>query len=69
MFYSLFTATSISSIHKITKTRKSETLNKMESDTEGSTIQGSKDREIKLISRKVSKKTKGIQKKKLVVTM
>ena len=37
----------------------------MEGDTEDSTVQGSKDREIKLISRKASRKIKGIQKKKL----
>ena len=62
MCFSLFTLTSIYSIHKITKIRNSETLNKMESDTEDSTVQCSKDREIELISRKVSRKRKGIQK-------
>ena len=36
----------------------------MEGDTEDSTASGSKDREIELISRKVSRKRKGIQKKK-----
>ena len=36
----------------------------MESDTEDSAVQGSKDKEIVLIS-KVSRKKKGIQKKKL----
>ena len=62
MCFSLFTLTSIYSIHKITKIRNSETLNKMEGDTEDSTVQCSKDREIELISRKVSRKRKGIQK-------
>ena len=37
----------------------------MEGDKEDSTVQGSKDRDIELISRKVSRKGKGIQKKKL----
>ena len=37
----------------------------MVGDAEDSTVQGSKDREIELISRKVSKKRKGIQKRKL----
>ena len=36
-----------------------------EDDTEDSTVQGSKDREMELISRKVQRKRKGIQKKKL----
>ena len=57
--------TSIHSIHKITKIRNSETLNKMEGDTEDSPVQGLKDKEIQLISRKLSRKGKGIQKKKL----
>ena len=37
----------------------------MEGDTEDSTVQGPKDREIELISKKVSRKGKGIPKKKL----
>ena len=37
----------------------------MEGEKEDSTVQGSKDREIELISRQVSRKGKGIQKKKL----
>ena len=37
----------------------------MEGDAEDSTVQGSKDREIDLISRKVSRKRKDIEKKKL----
>ena len=37
----------------------------MEGDKEDSTVQGSKDREIELISKKVSRKGKVIQKKKL----
>ena len=50
----LLTVTSIHSIGKITKFRNFETLNKMEGDTEYSTVQqDSKDREIELISRKV----------------
>ena len=57
--------TSIHSIHKITKIRNSETLKKMEGDTEDSPVQDSKDKEIQLISRKVSRKGKDIQKKKL----
>ena len=36
----------------------------MEDDKEDSTVQGSKDREIALVSTKVSRKGKGIQKKK-----
>ena len=55
--------TSIYSILKITKIR-----NKIEGDTEDSTAQGSKDREIELISRKVPKKRKDIQQKKLSAT-
>ena len=39
--------------------------NKIKGDTEDSIAQGSKDREIELISRKVSKKRKGIQLNKL----
>ena len=35
----------------------------MEGDTEDSTVESSKDREIKLISRKLSRKRKGICKK------
>ena len=42
-----------------------EPLNKIEGDTEDLTVQGLKDREIDLISRKVSRRRKGIQKKKL----
>ena len=49
---------SIHSIHKITKIRNSETLNKMEDDTKDSTVQSSKDRGIELISRKVLRKRK-----------
>ena len=37
----------------------------MEDEKEDSTVQGSKDREMELISRQVSRKGKGIQKKKL----
>ena len=37
----------------------------MEGDAEDSTVQGSEDRQIKLISRKVSRKGKVIQKRKL----
>ena len=58
MCFFLFKVTNIHSIHKITKNRDLETLNKMEGDTEESTVQGSEDREIKLISRKVSRKIK-----------
>ena len=61
----LFTVTSIHSIHKITKMRNLQTLNKMESDAEDSSLRGSKDRKIEMISRKVSRRRKGIQKKKL----
>ena len=41
----------------------------MEGEKEDSTVQGSKDREIELISRQVSRKGKGIQKKKLSDTL
>ena len=41
----------------------------MEVEKEDSTVQGSKDREIELISRQVSRKGKGIQKKKLSDTL
>ena len=40
-------------------------MNKMKGNTEDSTVQGSNDREIELIRRKISIKRKGIQKKKL----
>ena len=50
----------------MTKIRNSETLNKMKGDTEDTTVQGLKDREIELTSRKVSRKrTKRYSKKKL----
>ena len=45
--------TSIHSIHKIIKIRNSETLSKLEGGTEGTTVQDSRDREIKLRSRKI----------------
>ena len=41
----------------------------MEGEKEDSTVQGSKDREMELISRQVSRKGKGIQKKKLSDTL
>ena len=44
-------------------------MNRMEVEKEDSTVQGSKDREIELISRQVSRKGKGIQKKKLSDTL
>ena len=64
-FYS--PVTSIHSIHKIIKIRNSETLSKLEGDTEDTTVQYSIDREIKLRSRKIwiKREKKGIQKKKL----
>ena len=65
MCFVLFMVTNIHSIHKITKIRNSEPLNKMKGDTEDSTVQGSKDREIELINRKISRKRKVIQIKKL----
>ena len=37
----------------------------MESEAEDSSLRGSKDRKIEMISRKVSRRRKGIQKKKL----
>ena len=42
MCFFLSRVTSIHSIHKITKIRNSETLNRMEDDTEDSTVQDSK---------------------------
>ena len=47
------------------KIRNSETLNKMEGDAGDSIVQSSEDREIELISIKVSRKRKVIQKRKL----
>ena len=68
MSFFLSTVTSIRNIHKITKIRISETLNRIESDIEDSTVQGWKYRENELISREVSTKRRGIQKKKLIDT-
>ena len=52
-------------MHEITKIRNSEAPYNLEGDKEDSTVQGSRDREIELISRKVSTKRTCIQKKKL----
>ena len=65
MCYTLLTVTGIRSIRKITKIRNLETMNRMEGDTEDATVQGSKDKDIELITRKVTRKRKGIYKKKL----
>ena len=65
MYFFLFMVTSIHSFLKVTKIRNSETLNKMQGDAEDSTVQDSKNRETELIIRKVSRKSKVIQKKKL----
>ena len=46
IYFSLFTVASIHSIYKNTKIRNSGILNKIEGDTEDSTVQCSKDREI-----------------------
>ena len=60
MCFFFFTVARIQGIHKITKTRNSEILNKMKGHTEDSTVQGSKDREMEMMSRKVSRKRYGI---------
>ena len=58
MCFTLFMVTTIRRIHKISKIKNFETLNKMEVDMENSTDQGSKDNKIELISRKTSRKRK-----------
>ena len=54
MCFTLFTITSVHNIWKITKIRNSETRCKTTQKAD-STVQGSKDREIELLSRKVRK--------------
>ena len=60
IYFSLFTVASIHSIYKNTKIRNSGILNKIEGDTEDSTVQCSKDRQ----RNRIDKQKKSLEKEK-----